>query len=146
MEIDEVSEKYFPDWLRMRRTLYAGVDGALHEEEMTSITISNDLCCFIAQDSEQKVIGFVELSLRNIVDGVAGGPVGYIEGLYLEPEFRNKGYGGMLISKAIAWFKDKGCKHMGTDAEIENKGAQKYYEKLGFERKWTIVQYLKDIS
>ena len=146
MKISAVSDKHQPDWLRMRKRLYTGVDDTFHEQELSLITSSDEYNCYIAENSDEKAIGFIEVSLRNIVDGVLGGPVGYIEGLYLESEFRSKGYGSALISKAVEWFKRKGCKQIATDTEIENVSAQKYFEKLGFNKKWTIVQYLKDIA
>lgn len=130
----------------MRKSLYTDVDDTFHEKEVSLITSSEVFNCYVAENSNEKAIGFIEVSLRNIVDGVLGGPVGYIEGLYLEPDFRSKGYGEALISQAIEWFKSKGCKQIATDTEIDNISAQMYFEKLGFNRKWTIVQYLKDIA
>lgn len=146
MNLIEVTNEHFDDLLRMRNRLYTDTDDVFHKEEMALITSSDIFTCFIAENDAGQAIGFIELSLRNIVDGVIGGPVGYIEGIYLDPEYRNKGVGQALISGAMDWFRNKGCQQVATDTEIDNHSAQAYFEKLGFQRKWTIVQYLKDIS
>lgn len=80
------------------------------------------------------------------MDGCLSSPVGYIEGIYLKPEYRSAGYGRQLVARAETWFKGKGCKEMATDAEIDNLDAQKFHENLGFQEIYRIVEYKKSLE
>ena len=146
MKIIEVNDSYRDDWLRLRQHVYTGVDTTFLEKEMASISSSKIFSCFVIEIKATGVIGFMELSLRNIVDGVIGGPVGYIEGLYVDPGYRGNGYGRCLIDRATEWFKSKNCQYIATDTELTNDAAQRYFEHLGFNKTWTVVQYLKALS
>jgi aminoglycoside 6'-N-acetyltransferase I len=145
MNIRDLTQDDFDSWSRMRDELYSGLDAAHHRREMEWILGSKEHAAFLAVDAGRPA-GLVEVSLRNVVDGCIGGPVGYLEGLYLEPDWRGKGLGRELLAHAEAWCRDRGCAHMATDAELDNPEAQAFYERLGFERKWTVVQFLKPLG
>ncbi len=146
MNIRKLTEADFACWSRLRDELYSGLDAAHHEREMAWILESDEHAAFLAEDESGHPAGLVELSLRNIVDGCVGGPVGYLEGLYLEPGWRGKGLGRELLAHAEGWCRSRGCTSLATDAELDNPEAQAFYERLGFERKWTVVQFLKALD
>lgn len=54
---------------------------------------------FLAE-ATNKVIGFVEVSLRDVAEGAWTSPVGYLEAWYVEPEFRKQGIGRKLFTAA----------------------------------------------
>jgi aminoglycoside 6'-N-acetyltransferase I len=134
-----------PIWLAMRSDLYSGLDEAFHRREIKHILESNDRECLLVRAPGGSIAGFLEVSLRNLVDGCVGGPVGYIEGIYLVPAFRGLGLGGVLIDAAEAWFRSHGCHDMATDTEIDNEDAQAFWTELGFEETWSVVQYRRRI-
>lgn len=41
--------------------------------------------CFLAVGENGDAWGIVEVSLRNVVDGCLTSPVGYVEGIYVDP-------------------------------------------------------------
>jgi aminoglycoside 6'-N-acetyltransferase I len=129
----------------MRQALYVGLDTAFHDREMQWIFRSRELSAFIALSATDEAIGILELSLRNVVDGCVGGPVGYIEGMYLEPVHRGRGYGRQMIAFATDWFRARGCKEMATDAEIDNAAAQAFYRRVGFREGWRVVGFTRPI-
>jgi aminoglycoside 6'-N-acetyltransferase I len=133
-------------WKAMRADMYAGLDESFHDHEIKRILESRDRKCLFVSAPNRDVVGFMEVSLRNLVDGCEGGPVGYIEGIYLLPEYRGLGLGGALTDAAAAWFASKGCRDMATDTEIDNEDAQEFWSELGFEETWRVVQYRKPIS
>lgn len=133
-------------WKAMRSDLFSGLDESFHDREMESILTSRDRACLLVRAPNDATVGFLEVSLRNLVDGCLGGPVGYIEGIYLLPDFRGLGLGGVLIDAAAAWFAAKGCRDMATDTEIDNEDAQAFWSGLGFEETWRVVQYRKPIK
>ncbi len=140
-----VTRRDFEAWKRMREDLYSGVDPAYNRREMEWMLESGEKKGLFIKAPNDETVGFLEVSLRNVVDGCIGSPVGYIEGIYLTPEFRGLGLGPLLLEAAAAWFKEKGCRDMATDTEIDNDAAQAFWAELGFEETWRIVQYRKPI-
>jgi aminoglycoside 6'-N-acetyltransferase I len=146
VRIDRVSREHFPVWKRMREALYSGLDPEFHDGEMEWIESSGEAECYLAFDEKGKPIGMMELSLRNVVDGCIGGPVGYVEGIYLEPEHRRGGLGSELLKFATERFRARGCSDMATDAEIDNVDAQEFYRKVGFTESWRVVGFTRSIG
>ncbi|MDJ0618822.1 MAG: GNAT family N-acetyltransferase [Calothrix sp. MO_192.B10] len=146
MKLVRVEEKYFPVWKQMRQTLYTGLESEFHEQEMQWIFNSVDKACFILLSDSDKVMGFLEVSLRNLVDGCLGSPVGYIEGIYLQPQYRGLGYGWQIIDYAAEWFRTQGCQDMATDAELDNIDAQQFYQNIGFQETYRIVEFKKSLG
>ena len=59
---------------------------------------------------EDSAIGFAQCQLRNdYVEGTSTSPVGYLEGLFVQKDFRHTGYGRLLVAHCEQWAKEKGC-------------------------------------
>lgn len=143
MQIQPITRENFQDWLAMRKELYSGLSDTFHRREMEAILDSDESHAFIATDTNGDDVGLLELSLRNIVDGCVGGPVGYIEGLYVRPACRNRGYGRLMVEFAEAWSRDRGCREIATDSELENIRAQDFFRRCAFTETWRIVEFTK---
>jgi aminoglycoside 6'-N-acetyltransferase I len=87
----------------------------------------------------------IEVSLRNVVDGCLTSPVGYIEGVYIDPTQRGAGLSRRLLQYAEEWCRSMGCTEIATDAEFENEEAQRFHEHMGFEETYRIVEYRKKL-
>jgi aminoglycoside 6'-N-acetyltransferase I len=144
--LDPATRSDFAEWKAMRSEMFSDLDDAYHEREMKLILESADQACLLVREPGGRTVGFLEVSLRNVVDGCLGGPVGYIEGIYLIPAFRGLGLGGVLVDAVAEWFASQGCSNMATDTEIDNEEAQAFWSGLGFEETWRIVQYRKPIG
>jgi len=90
-------------------------------------------------------IGFVELSIRNIVDGCRSGNVGYLEGWYVVPEARRRGVGRALIVAAESWARQQGCTEFGSDASPDNGVSMTAHRALGFEETSRACNFRKDL-
>ena len=146
MRIVEITRERFRDWRRMRRELYGGLDPQFDEAEMELIFSSAQATCFIGQIESGAAVGMLEVSLRNFVDGCLGGPVGYVEGIYVIPEQRKRGYGRELAQFAVRWFRSRGCRDMAADAELTNLAAQDFLRKAGFDETYQIVEYKRSLD
>ena len=140
IQLSEPAAEHFDVWRRMRDALYTGLTPEFHDEEMRLIVGASDRVCFLAWQHGQPV-GFMELSLRNIVEGCLGSPVGYLEGIYVEPQYRRKGHSRTMVDFAAEWFRQRGCTEMASDALLENRGSQGFHKQLGFEETYRIVEY-----
>jgi len=82
---------------------------------------------------ENEPIAFLSLSLRSdYVEGTNSCPVGYIEGLYVKPEFRRKGIAEKLIDHAKEWSETYGCTELASDCVLENTAGQAFHKAIGF--------------
>jgi aminoglycoside 6'-N-acetyltransferase I len=104
VRLQEAQDQYFPDWLRMRESLYTGLTQEFHETEITIYHNASDKICMLAfLEDEAKPVGFIEISLRNVVDGCLSSPVAYLEGIFVEPAKRGVGIARTMLSYAKDW-------------------------------------------
>ena len=143
--ISPVRREQFDQWLRLREAVYTGLNREYHRQEMEIYHRDSTKECLLAVGESGKVIGMIELSLRNVVDGCLTSPVGYIEGIYIEPAFRGSGVARRLHQLAEDWCRDQGCQELATDAELDNRDAQQFHERMGFEESYRIVEYRKSL-
>lgn len=96
---------------------------------------------------EKKVVGFVNLSVRNdYVEGATTKAVGYVEGIYVCELNRRNQVAYKLINEGISFFKSLGIKELGSDTEIENEMSQIFHKAIGFHEVSTIKHYIMRIG
>ena len=138
MGIRKVIRQDFDSWFEMRMLLWPDCPEQEHRDEMKAIIegkpIGEELETeiFIYESKNGELIGFIELSLREELDGFSTSPIGYIEGWYVRKDYRLKGIGRELINEAEYWATGKGCKEMASDAEKHNDISIEAHKKLGF--------------
>jgi aminoglycoside 6'-N-acetyltransferase I len=131
-------------WLKLRKIVYTDCTDDFHEEDINIWMRDDDKECFFLEVNG-RVAGFLEASLRNVVDGCLTSPVGFMEGICLFPEFRGQGLSKELMAVAEDWMRDKGCTEMGSDADLENEKAIQFHQAIGFEETFRIVQFKKKL-
>lgn len=102
------------------------------------------LTIFVAEADDQTLVGFLEVGLRSHADGCnPAQPVGYIEGWYVDEDYRHRGVGKMLLAAAEDWARSHNCVEMASDALIDNELSQRVHERLGYEVVDRCVHYRK---
>ncbi|GAB5401213.1 MAG: hypothetical protein Aureis2KO_27980 [Aureisphaera sp.] len=81
-----------------------------------------------------------------MIEGTTTSPVCYIEGIYVAPNYRRKGYADLLIKKAETWGKRMKCKEIAPDAEILNDASIALHKNAGFKEINRIVCFAKTLS
>lgn len=96
---------------------------------------------------EDKIAGFIYMSIRHdYVEGANSSPVGYVEGIYVKPEYRHMGIGRILVEKGEEWAKSKGCKEIATDILYDNINSYNFHRKVGFREVSRLICFIKDID
>jgi aminoglycoside 6'-N-acetyltransferase I len=133
-------------WLQLRMALWPA-DPAEHLPEMQELCEQpGRYAQFIAYSALGEPQGLVEVALRSdYVNGTASSPVGFLEGLYVDPAFRKQGIGALLVSTAEGWVKDKGCREIASDALLENTASHAMHHALGFEETERVVYFRKPL-
>jgi aminoglycoside 6'-N-acetyltransferase I len=89
----------------------------------------------------------MNLSLRyECVPGATQSPVAYVEGIYVEADYRNQGVGRFLIQHAERWAIDLGCVRLASDALLENTDSYAFHTQLGFQEVERVVTFIQKIN
>ena len=134
------------NWLRLRRALWPGHDEDDWTREMLSMLARRHRRAVFVAVAQHSVVGFLEASLRDYADGCATSPVGYIEGWYVEPQYRRTGVGRALVAAAERWAMQKGCTEMASDALLENSLSHQAHRALGYEEVERAVRFRKSLG
>lgn len=91
--------------------------------------------------------GFIQLSLRtDYVEGAETSPTGYIEGIYVKPEYRRKGIARKLVAEGEKWFKAQGCRQVGSDIYIDNQTSYEFHTGIGFQEAGRLIAFIKNLD
>src|SRR5438552_628039 len=104
-----------PEWTRMRRALWPGCKGARAELEMRELLSDRKKFGVLVIDvGGGKLAGFIELALRDGVDGAAREMTAYVEGWFVEPTLRGAGWGRALVHAATKWAAARGMRELAS--------------------------------
>jgi aminoglycoside 6'-N-acetyltransferase I len=137
--------------LRMREALWPNSSAEEHAAELTQILAGNapvtlPLIILVAEASDRTIAGFLEVDLRSHADGCnPSHPVGYVEGWYVDENYRHKGIGKKLLAVAEDWVRSQGCIEIASDTWIDNEVSQRAHEALGYEVVDRCVHYRKTL-
>lgn len=100
---------------------------------------------FLAYNGDS-AIGFAHCSLRvDYVEGTNGGTIGYLEGIYVQDEYRLQGIAKTLLIQCENWANENGCEEFASDCELDNVESYKFHLNLGFLEANRIISFAKKI-
>ena len=140
MNYRELNTKDIHDWGELRTQLWPQESVDQHINEIKGMLKDSNLISFGAFEDET-LIGLIEVSLRNIVDGCSSSPVVYLEGWVVHENHRKKGIGKELFEQAKNWGLKNGCTEMGSDTEITRSESIVVHKALGFEEVDRVVNF-----
>ena len=124
-------------WLSMRQALWMGSDATTAAAESGSLLA--DPARFGVRRYDVLIalcggaaVGFIEVSLRDDLPAFGRRPVGYVEGVYVEPAHRGGGIGRALITAAETWSREAGCGELVSDVLADNPASAAFHTRLGF--------------
>jgi len=133
------------EWLRMRRALWPDCSEAMHQVEIAERR-ANGSAVFVYRRESGSLGAFIEVSVRNRVDGSLSPRVAYVEGWFVDEDLRHRGIGRELIGQAEAWAKANGLTELASDAELENAESIAAHHALGFQETFRLVHFIRPIT
>lgn len=114
--------------------LFREPDGPARAREYISSIIADENAAIFVAESDNQIIGFVHICLREPPDIPIMVPRHYasINDLAVRRRFRRSGIGRSLIERAHQWARDKGVTQVELTVWEFNKEAIAFYEKLGY--------------
>ncbi len=147
VKIRSLNETDLGEWLRLRQMLWDGSSEDDHKSEMVDIIEDpENQFVAVADVGEGRLAGFLEASIRSHVEDCHTENVGYLEGWFVEPSFRQRGIGAGLVRCAEDWARGKGSTEMASDAEIDNLVSIEAHNNLGYRETARLVHLRKELT
>ena len=133
-------------WSELRTAFWPGTSDA-HRSEIREYFDESPghWVCFVAVGPDGSIVGIVEVGLRDYAERCRTSPVGYLEGIYVDPEARAAGVGRMMVAVGEQWARSHGCSEMASDRDLTNDVGGSFHEALGFVEAHRQVCYRKDL-
>lgn len=114
-------------------------------ETFAEIVGSDKGAVFVAE-ADSRPVGFAQCQLRHdYVEGTVSSPVGYLEGIFVMPQYRSRGYAKELLVKCEKWAKSKGCSEFASDCELDNRVSLDFHLNVGFTEANRIICFTKKL-
>jgi aminoglycoside 6'-N-acetyltransferase I len=104
--------------------------------ENQSLLNNPDAVTILALQGETTA-GMVQGSIHHdYVEGTDSGDgnskVGYLEGIFVQPEYRLQGVAKALVAECEKWVRSMGCVEFASDCKLENTDSYRFHTKIGF--------------
>ncbi|MEZ4830081.1 MAG: GNAT family N-acetyltransferase [Bacteroidia bacterium] len=138
MQVRKPHIEDFPAWTTMRKALWPETTPEDNQEEAHRIFSGypiedeEETGAFMLEDGNGNLIGFIEVAMYATLPFYAEKPVGFIEGWYVNEEYRKKGGGKQLMDAAADWAIRRRCRVLGSDTEVWRKDSVAAHTALGF--------------
>lgn len=124
-------------WLSMRQALWMGTDATTQAAQDLTLFTEPERFGALRYDAlvalvDGRPAGFVEVSLRDDVEGFVDRAVGYVEGVFVEITYRRLGVGRTLIAAAAAWTKSAGAHELASNVVGDNPDSIAFHRATGF--------------
>ena len=145
MKIQEAKHENLSDWSIMRHRLWPESTVEVHRQGAEQSLGDKRLKSWIAFDWD-RAIGFAEASVRPFANGCDSQPVVFLEGIWIDPDYREQGFGRSFIEAVESWARSQEIFEVGSDALIENELSHTTHEKWGFEATERVVYFRKKLT
>ena len=126
--------------------LWDNHDVAELRDEFAEILKSEEAACFLACEAGVP-LGFAQCQLRHdYVEGTETSPVGYLEGIYVVPSCRHRGFARALLRACENWAEEMGCTEFASDCELTNSDSYAFHKSMGFAEANRIICFTKTLS
>lgn len=97
-------------------------------------------------EAQGRDVGFAELGLRPYANGCDSQPVGFLEAIWVAPDWRGRGVARQLLAAVVAAARADGLREIGSDALIDNAPSLAAHASWGFEEIERVVWFRKTLA
>ena len=146
LDISPLKPSDYEDWLSFSLALfpqYTREEMEVAQGRRSQLNTNQTLMAKV----HDRPVGYVTISIRtDYVEGTSSSPVGYLESIFVAPDFRNRGVARALYDEGESWCRQQGCIEMGSDTWDWNKEARDFHKQLGFKEVHTLTHFRKNID
>jgi aminoglycoside 6'-N-acetyltransferase I len=143
--IREIKKSDRDMWLGMYHKLFPDNSDDALLAEIDRIFKSGKRSAYVAQVGERPV-GFAEYALRDYANGCHSQPVPFLEGIWIDADYRGQGIAKALVSYLEHLARMAGFTEFGSDVELSNYPSQLMHERLGFKQTEKVIFYRKALD
>ena len=138
MHIRPVAPIDADEWLRLRLALWPDAEPAEQAAEIAAflarpaVPLPDLWAAFVCVRPQGGLCGLVEVSIHDSAPGCTTDRIGYLEGWYVDPEWRGRGAGRALVEAAEAWAAAQGCTEMASDTDPSYPTSPAAHTALGY--------------
>jgi aminoglycoside 6'-N-acetyltransferase I len=133
-------------WAELRGQLWPQCPPATQRAEILQwLSHPHRTAAFVAETDAGELIGFIEVALREYVNGCETSPVAFVEGVYITPPFRRRSIARKLFAAAEDWARALGGTELGSDALLDNVVSHRVHHRLGFAETERVVCFRKKL-
>ncbi|MBY5958631.1 GNAT family N-acetyltransferase [Membranicola marinus] len=137
----------FDHLLRMSQKLWTDYSKDQLVKLLTQTVKSEKYHTLIAKDAPAgRYAGFAIFSIRtDPVEGAVNSPTGYLEGIFVESDYRMMGIAKEFLRMGELWCKEKGCTQLGSDTWLTDQESRAFHKNMGFWEEEEVVHFLKNL-
>ena len=130
------------EWFRMRKGIWPDVPDNYMTFDMDRLLANVDYFVIFACDGDRP-IGLTEAGIRDYGEGCETSPVGYLEGWFVQEEYRGKRIAGLMTQAAENWMREKGCTEVASDTWLDNEPSIRAHLNMGYHEVERLVHFVK---
>ncbi|BCL72456.1 GCN5-like N-acetyltransferase [Vibrio nigripulchritudo ATCC 27043] len=147
MIVRRAERKDKEDWAKLRNALWPDELSAhkLDIESFFDLSSVHIVEVFVLDNENDEVVGFIELNIRSHAEGIDARGVPYVEGWFIDSEYRGKGFGKLLLRQAESWAQRQGYQWLASDSDINNHASIACHKAVGFTEMARNVCFAKNL-
>ena len=126
-------------WATLRCELWPARPRADFLHEARVLATAEGHAGFVAILAGRGAVGICEVALREHAEGCTTNPVAFLEGWYVRADCRRLGMGRALLTAAITWARNRGCREFASDTALGDEPALLAHLALGFQEVARVV-------
>lgn len=143
--IRKATREQLPQLVSLALALWPDNDPSEYASELEEMIARKDAAFFLAWE-DTRAVGFAQCQLRrDYVEGTESSPVGYLEGIFVDEEYRCKGIARELLAVCEEWAKAMGCNEFASDCELDNTQSLRFHMAVGFTEANRVICFTKKL-
>ncbi len=106
---------------------------------------TDDYAVLVVDRPEGGLGAFAEVGKRSYAEGCSTSPVGYLEGIWVDPDWRRTSVGRTLVDAALQWARGQGLSEFASDCALDNDVSYAFHRALGFVETDRVICFARPI-